>query len=121
MDKNLEKGKKLIQEVDNEAAVSFLKKALKNEPENAEIYRLLGLAFFNLGQYDEALSHWTKSIKLDPSHHQTLWNIGNLHEIEQRFNDAFKAYNKAAIVAEEESNLVKAKRYSEWAKRVKTK
>ncbi len=121
MDENLEKGIKLIQEVENEAAVPFLRKALKNEPKNPEIFRLLGLAYFNLGQYNEALSHWTKSIKLDPSHHQTLWNIGNLHEIEQRFDDAFKAYNQAAVVAEEESNLEKAKRYAEWAKRVKTK
>lgn len=47
MDKNLEKGIELIRQVENTAAISFLEKALNNDPQNPEIYRHLGLAYFN--------------------------------------------------------------------------
>ena len=121
MNKNLEKGIELIKQVENSAAITFLKKALKKDLQNPEIFRHLGLAYFNLGDYEEALILWKKAIELDPKHHQTLWNLGNLHEIEQRNGEAFKAYNQAAAVAKESSNPEKAKRYREWAARVKKK
>ncbi len=121
MDRNLEKGIELIKQVENSAAVTFLLKALKDDPQNPEIFQHLGLAFFNLGQYDDALSHWKKAAKLDPTHHQTLWNLGNLHEIEQRYDKAFKAYSQAAEVAEKGFHPKKAKRYYEWAARLKKK
>lgn len=119
MDKNLEQGIELIKQVENEAAISFLKKALEKDPQNSEIFCHLGLAHFNLGNYKEALINWEKAIELDPSHHQTYWNLGHLHEIEQRYRDAFKAYSQAAVIAEETSDSKKAKRYRDWAARVK--
>ncbi|MFW9906466.1 MAG: tetratricopeptide repeat protein [Candidatus Thorarchaeota archaeon] len=119
MDKDLEKGIELIRQVENSAAIPFLKKALKRDPHKAEIFRHLGLAFFNLGNYEEALLNWEKAIEQDPTHHQTFWNIGHLHEIEQRYDDAFKAYTQAAILAEKASDPKKAQRYEEWAARIK--
>lgn len=119
MNKNLEKGIKLIKQVENSIAITYLKKALGEDPQNPEIYRHLGLASFNLGQYEKALSYWTKAVELDPTNHQTLWNIGNLHEIEQRYEKAFQAYHQAATIAEKCSDLKKAKRYKEWAAKVK--
>lgn len=121
MNTNLEKGIELIRQVENSAAITFLKRELEKDPQNPEIFRHLGLAFFNLGDYGEALILWKKAIELDPTHHQTLWNLGNLHEIEHRNDEAFKAYNQAADVAKESSNPAKAKRYREWAARVKKK
>ncbi|MFX1536419.1 MAG: tetratricopeptide repeat protein [Promethearchaeota archaeon] len=119
MDKNLEKGIELIRQVENAAAISFLKKALNSDPHNPEIFRHLGLAYFNLGNYENALSNWQNAIELDPSHHQTFWNIGHLHEIERRYRDAFEAYIQATVLAEKASELKKATRYKEWAERVK--
>lgn len=119
MDKNLVKGIELIRQVDNSAAIPFLQKALEKDPTNPEILRHLGLAYFNLGNYEEALTNWKNALGINPNHHPTLWNLGNLYEIEQRYDEAFKAYRQAAVVAKESSNLVKAKRYKEWAARVK--
>jgi len=121
MDKDLEKGIELIRQVENTAAISFLEKALKKESQNAEIFRHLGLAYFNLGNYADALLNWEKAIELDPTHHQTFWNVGHLHEIEERYSDAFEAYTQAAVLAEKTSDSKKAKRYKEWAARVKNK
>ncbi|UCG02970.1 MAG: tetratricopeptide repeat protein [Candidatus Heimdallarchaeota archaeon] len=117
---NLEKGKELIRQVENSAAIPFFQEALKEDPHNPEIFRHLGLAYFNLGNYEDALLNWEKAIELDPTHHQTFWNLGHLHEIEQRYSDAFEAYSQAAIIAEEISDLKKAERYKEWAARIKS-
>ncbi|MFX1508181.1 MAG: tetratricopeptide repeat protein [Promethearchaeota archaeon] len=119
MNKDLERGIELIRQVENSAAIPFLKKALEQDPHNAEILRHLGLAYFNLGNYDDALFNWEKAIEQDPTHHQTFWNIGHLHEIEQRYDDAFKVYTQAAVLAEEASDSKKALRYKEWAARIK--
>jgi tetratricopeptide (TPR) repeat protein len=119
MDENLKKGIELIRQVDNSAAIPFLEKALENNPTNPEILGHLGLAFFNLGNYEKALEKWKNALDLDPNHHPTIWNLGNLYEIEQRYDEAYKAYKKAAVVATKSSNPVKAKRYDEWAARLK--
>ncbi|MFX0211085.1 MAG: tetratricopeptide repeat protein, partial [Candidatus Hodarchaeota archaeon] len=113
MDIDLKKGIELIKQVDNTAAVSFLLKALKKDPLNPEIFRHLGLAFFNLGNFEEALINWKKAIELDPTHHQTIWSLGNLHEIEHRNDEAFQYYIQAAEVAKEGSHPKKAERYRE--------
>ncbi|MFX0123121.1 MAG: tetratricopeptide repeat protein [Candidatus Hodarchaeota archaeon] len=119
MDKDLERGIELIRQVENSDAIPFLEKAHKKHPQNAEIFRHLGLAHFNLGNYEDALLNWEKAIELDPNHHQTYWNLGHLHEIEQRYHEACEAYTQAAVIAEEVSDSKKAKRYKEWADRVR--
>lgn len=121
MDSDLEKGIELIRQVENTAAIPFLERALNKQPQNPEILRHLGLAYFNLGNYTDALLNWEKAIELDPTHHQTFWNVGHLHEIEERYSDAFKAYSQAAVLAEKTSDSKKANRYKEWAIRVKNK
>ncbi|MFX0014328.1 MAG: tetratricopeptide repeat protein [Promethearchaeota archaeon] len=119
MDKNLERGIELIRAVENSAAIPYLQKALKKDPQNPEIFRHLGLAYFNLGNYIKALDNWKKAIEIDPTHHQTHWNLGQLYEIEKRYTDAYESYTQAGIAAEEASDQVKAMRYREWANRAK--
>ncbi|MFX1283983.1 MAG: tetratricopeptide repeat protein [Promethearchaeota archaeon] len=121
MDTNLKRGVELIKQVDNSTAIVFLLKALKKDPSNPEIFRHLGLAYFNLGNFDEALLHWKKAIELDPTHHQTIWSLGNLHEIEHRYDEAYQCYSQAAEIAKQGSYPKKAERYREWAARIKRK
>ncbi|MHA1967199.1 MAG: tetratricopeptide repeat protein [Candidatus Hodarchaeales archaeon] len=121
MNENLKRGIELIKEVENKEAILHLERALKTNPEDAEIYRHLGLAYFNLGDYEHALSQWEHAITLDTAHFRTLWNLAYLHEMEQRFDKAHQLYLKAAKAAEKSGNSEKAKRYNEWAKRVNKK
>ncbi|MFX0185337.1 MAG: tetratricopeptide repeat protein [Candidatus Hodarchaeota archaeon] len=120
MDKNIAKGIKLIKQVENEKAITFLSKALKDDPNNPEIHRHLGIAFTNLGDHTRAVSHLRKAVNLDPAHHQTWWNLGNIYEIENQYNEASQAYQEAANIAAKK-NPEKAKRYLEWVQRVKPK
>lgn len=114
-----EKGIKLLRIVENEKAIQSFEKALQEDPENVEVHRHIGLAFFNIGDYKKALNHWNKCLQLDPSHHQTWWNLGQLNEILKNFEDAFHNYRQAAATAHESPE--KTKRYEEWAKIVSKK
>ena len=120
MNNELEIGIKMIKEVNNSEAIVSLQKALNKDPRNPEIHRHLGLAYFNLGHYKEALRHWKTSLELDPTHHQTWWCIGNLYESTNQNSLAFSAYQKA-VETSKVLNIIKAKRYEEWVKRVQSK
>jgi Flp pilus assembly protein TadD len=119
MDKDLRKGIELIKQVENESAITFLTKALRNNPNNPEIHRHLGIAFSNLGDQKNAISHFQKALDIDPTHHQTWWNLGNIYEIKMQYNEARKAYQEAADNAVS-LDPEKAKRYQEWVQRIKS-
>ncbi len=119
MDSNLKRGIELIKQVENQEAIFYFEKALETNPEDPEIHRHIGLAFFNLGNLDKALYHWKRAVQFDSSHHQTLWNLGNLYEIKQKYDLAFYLYSRAAHEAKKAGDSKKAIRYEEWAKKVK--
>lgn len=115
----LEQGIELLKQVENEKAIQIFKLALQENPDNSEVYRHIGLAYFNLGQYQDALDHWDKCVQLDPNSHRTWWNLGQLNEILANYEDALYNYKEAARTAYRSPE--KAKRYEEWAKRVEKK
>ena len=106
-------GIELLKQVENEKAIDIFKNILEKDSRNPEVFRHLGLAYFNIGKYSEALDSWNRCLDLDPSHHQTWWNLGQLHESLGDFESAYHAYSKAEISARKEP--AKALRYKEWA------
>ena len=112
----IKKGIQLIHDVENEKAIKFLQEVLKEEPQNAEVYRLLGLAFFNLGKSSEAKTHWKRCVEIEPFHHQTWWNLGQVYEVLGDFKNASDAYEKAALSAEKDFPE-KAISYRKWVKK----
>ncbi len=112
----INKGIQLIHDVENEKAIKYLQEVLKEDPQNAEVYRHLGLAFFNLGKHSEAKTHWKRCVELEPSHHQTWWNLGQAYEVLGDFKSASEAYEKAALSVEKDFPK-KANRYRKWVKK----
>ena len=119
MDENLKKGIELIKQVENSEAIIYLEKALASNSNEAEIHRHLGLAYNNIGNSEKTLFHWKQAVTLDPTHHQTLWSLGNLYESNQDYKMAFDLYSRATHNAKTVGDITKAKRYEEWAKKVK--
>jgi len=115
----IEKGIQFIHDVENEKAIKYLQEVLKEEPQNAEVYRLLGLAFFNLGKSSEAKTHWEKCVEIEPFHHQTWWNLGQVNDVLCDFKSASEAYEKAALSVEQDFPE-KAIRYREWVRKAQT-
>jgi Flp pilus assembly protein TadD len=106
-----------IAAVNNEKAIALLEEALMNHTSEPELHRLSGLAFTNVGHYSNAIKHFKEAVKLEPSHHQTWWNLGNVYEMSGKFQKAKQAYNQAAEVASI-ADPSKATRYREWSKKV---
>jgi tetratricopeptide (TPR) repeat protein len=56
-------------------AVPWYKKSLALDPTNVNARTDLGTAYFNLGQPRQAAEEFTQSLKVDPDHQPTLFNM----------------------------------------------
>ena len=59
-------GKELVQEEEFERADFMLKKAIRLNPKNAEVYFWLGVTLYNNEDYERAIFILTKCIELAP-------------------------------------------------------
>lgn len=118
---NLRRGIDFIREAENSKAIDSLLVALKEDEDNPEIYRNLGLASYNLGNYEDAQNFWKKALELDPNNHLTWWSLGNLLESQEFYHEAYIAYLRANKEAISQNNINKATRYQEWANRLRDK
>lgn len=87
-------------------SIPDLNKAIELDP-NSDVYRLRGIAYNNLEQYDQALQDLNKALELNPNNAYVHYNRGvvytNLGQYElaiQDFNQSTEAYvNKAFAYA----------------------
>ena len=70
--------KKLIKKEKYKRAISKLEKAMRDEPDNADIYNYLGFAHRKSGNYEKSGTHYQKALSLDPSHKLALEYQGEL-------------------------------------------
>ena len=57
-------------------AVDWYGRALAIDPKNINVRTDRGTSYWNLGQADAAIAEFRKSLELNPSHAQTLYNLG---------------------------------------------
>ncbi|MGB9104213.1 MAG: tetratricopeptide repeat protein [Terriglobales bacterium] len=57
-------------------AIEYYRQALKISPGNADVRTDMGTAMFYLGDLDQALAEFEKSLSYKPNHPNTLFNIG---------------------------------------------
>jgi tetratricopeptide (TPR) repeat protein len=57
-------------------AIPFYQQALAHNPSDLNVSTDLGTALWYSGRADEALAQYERSLKLDPKHAQTLFNVG---------------------------------------------
>ena len=70
--------KKLIKKEKYKRAISKLEKAMRDEPDNADIYNYLGFAHRKSGNYEKSGTHYQKALSLDPNHKLALEYQGEL-------------------------------------------
>jgi TolB-like protein len=75
-------------------AEAEFQKALKLEPGNAEISRILGFLYRCLGRFEEAILLNKKSISLDPLKPITYFNYGQLLYHANKYEEAIASYKK---------------------------
>ena len=60
------------------SAVEHLETAVKLEANDAEIRNDLGVAYWKLNRYPEAVTEFKKAIKIDPMYAKAFNNLGRL-------------------------------------------
>ena len=108
----LTKVRSLIAAKNFSAALSALKVADKDFPNNADINNLLGYSARNLKQYKPAATYYVKALKIDPKHLGALEYQGELFMLTKKTSDAKKNLAKlkslCGVSCEEYLDLKKA-------------
>ena len=81
---------------DSMTLISYM---LKMNPDSAPIYNGRGAVYFEQGQYDLAISDFTKSLEINPRYPEALFNLANAYaKSKARYDIAIANYNKALEV-----------------------
>jgi tetratricopeptide (TPR) repeat protein len=83
------------QYTDSQKAVSFLQRAIQEDPAFAEAYNNRGNAYRGMREYAKAMHDYNKAISLAPNLEQTYNNRGNIYYDQRNFQMAVRDYNKA--------------------------
>ncbi|MGD2086331.1 MAG: tetratricopeptide repeat protein [Candidatus Aminicenantes bacterium] len=98
-------GDKFYNEEKFSEALYFYKEAnqgdIKIDPKYARVYNNMGIAFYNLQKYDEAISAYQNAIKIKPKYAAAYNNMGNALYKQEKYDDAIAAYKKAIEIAPE--------------------
>lgn len=78
-----------------EKSINYFKRILDLDPDNYRAYYNLGIAYFNLDNFKDALSSYKKAISIKPDYKHGYYNIGLLHEAKNNFAEAVQNYEKA--------------------------
>lgn len=76
-------------------SIKIFKRIITLDPKNYRAYYNLGIAYFNLNHFEEALNAYNISISIKPDYKHVYYNIGLLHEATENLEGALKAYEKA--------------------------
>ena len=91
-----------LQEGDVDAAIPLLEQALELESGLARAHYFLGTALRSLGQYDEAMSHLEVAREAYPRDRVVLGQIGRLHFLQRRFDDAIATFREVLLIDPED-------------------
>lgn len=79
INENLRNGSMLIKYEMYEDAITYLLRADKEVPNNADVNNLLGFSYRKLGKYDKATRYYEKALQIDPKHRGALEYLGELY------------------------------------------
>ena len=93
-----ERAKILMAEKRYEACVDAYQDLLKTEPKNAVDMNMIGIAYLNLSNYDQAKKYFQRSEKADKKYSSAVNNLGMVYYHQKNFRRAIREYQKAAAI-----------------------
>ena len=89
-------------EKDPEKQIEYYSKCLKLDPKNVDAWNNIGIAFDDLGRYEEAIRCYDRALEIDPRD-AAVWNnkgvtLGKLG----RYEEAIRCYDKALEIDPED-------------------
>ena len=80
----------------NESAITPAKKVIDLEPKNEMNHYYLGLTYFKLQRYDEAIAAFQQGLAVKPDFAHAWFQIGSAYFNQKKFKEASAAYKKYA-------------------------
>lgn len=87
-----------MQRSEPRAALRFLQRAIEIEPSSAEYHDLIGTAFRELGELDDALTSYRHAVVLDPNRAVSYNNLGACLFDQGQFDEAIACHERALVV-----------------------
>ena len=88
-----------------QVALGRLQGLAGNYPDVSVVYYNMGLAYFYMGQPDQARKAWLRSTEIDPGYGKGWLNLGNLSATEGRTDMALASYQAGLRYAPEDLDL----------------
>lgn len=79
---------------------------LQDKPDDIEAHLQIGIILARIGDYDEAMKYFDKIVSLDAKHAAALNNRGNLLMIDDKYQEAVKAYKAAAEASPQDAQIM---------------
>ena len=109
---NIQEGNKLLLEEKYEYASSKFRNALEHEKNNIDILNKLGVSYFHLRQFDDALRCFGNAMQLDENNVLLLYNSGLMYEMLWNTSDYVNNfYKNSAIIFYERALTIKPQHY----------
>ena len=86
---------------EGEDPISFYRRLVMIEPDDARLYNQLGLAQMQAGRLADAEASLSRAVELDFSFAEAHYNLGRCYEQQGQLDSAALAYRKAADLDEE--------------------
>lgn len=67
-------------EGDHQGAVNCFQKILSKYPDDIQAHSQIGMAYYNLGQVEQAIEHFKKVLQLDPLNREAQYNLSVLQQ-----------------------------------------
>jgi tetratricopeptide (TPR) repeat protein len=94
----LERARVQMAEKRFDAAIQSFQELLKSEPKNAVYMNLIGIAYLNLGDYNQAKRYFARAAKADKTNAAAVNNLGMVYYHQKDFRRAIREYQKATVI-----------------------
>jgi tetratricopeptide (TPR) repeat protein len=81
-----------------EAAIETYQDLLKADPKNALFMNMIGIAYLDLSNYDQAKKYFVRSSKADKKYASAVNNLGMVYYHQKNFRGAIRSYLRAAAI-----------------------
>lgn len=92
------KGNELFDQGKTVASLEYFEKAIRNDPDFAEAYNGMGIAFYEKRDYPSALECYKRALMIKPDFVEAMNNLGTVFLFLGRFPDAAMAYEKVVEI-----------------------
>ena len=82
------------QKNDFQKTIDYLQKVIEIDPNHADSYSNLGVAFVAIAEYQKAIDCYEKAIEINPNHRQAYHNLGVSLEATSEYQKAINCFKK---------------------------